>query len=55
MFSITVLSKKMQVDDTILCLISVISKFSSATWTAFAKTDLEMYISKLVLVSLSDL
>ncbi|KAI5645164.1 major facilitator superfamily domain-containing protein [Phthorimaea operculella] len=48
MFSITVLSKKLQVDDSLLCLISITSKFVGAIWTAFVTTNLEMYLVPLV-------
>ncbi|XP_049865719.1 proton-coupled folate transporter-like [Pectinophora gossypiella] len=48
MFSITVLSKRLQVDDSLLCLISVSSRFVGAIWTAFVQTDLEMYLVPLV-------
>ncbi|XP_050678595.1 proton-coupled folate transporter-like [Leptidea sinapis] len=44
MFSITILSKKLQVDDSLLCLIAMTSKFVGAMWTAFVKTNLEMYL-----------
>lgn len=44
MFSITILSKRMQIDDSMLCLISVISKFIGSIWTAFVRTDIEMYL-----------
>ncbi|XP_041975982.1 proton-coupled folate transporter-like [Aricia agestis] len=44
MFTITVLSKKLQIDDAILCLISVLSKFVGAIWSAFVTTDIEMYL-----------
>ena len=48
MFAITILSKKMQIDDSLLCLISVTSKFVGSMWTAFIKTDIEMYLVPLV-------
>ncbi|CAG9785257.1 unnamed protein product [Diatraea saccharalis] len=48
MFSITVLSKKLQVDDSVLCLISLFSKFVGSIWTAFVQTDLEMYMLPIV-------
>ncbi|CAH0699718.1 unnamed protein product [Spodoptera exigua] len=44
MFSITVLSKRLQVDDCLLCFISVISKIAGSIWTAFVTTDIEMYL-----------
>ncbi|XP_075970205.1 lysosomal proton-coupled steroid conjugate and bile acid symporter SLC46A3-like [Anticarsia gemmatalis] len=44
MFSITILSRRMQIDDSMLCLISVISKFIGSIWTAFVRTDIEMYL-----------
>ncbi|KAL0892465.1 hypothetical protein ABMA27_015574 [Loxostege sticticalis] len=44
MFSITVLSRRLQIDDSILCIISIISKFGGSIWTAFVTTDLEMYL-----------
>ncbi|CAH2107668.1 unnamed protein product [Euphydryas editha] len=44
MFSITILSRKLQVDDSLLCLISMASKFLGSLWTAFVKTDIEMYL-----------
>lgn len=44
MFSITVLSKRLQIDDSLLCLISVISKFVGSIWTAFIQSDIEMYL-----------
>ncbi|XP_047020202.1 proton-coupled folate transporter-like [Helicoverpa zea] len=44
MFSITVLSKRMQIDDSVLCLVSVVSKFVGSIWTAFVTTDIEMYL-----------
>nr|XP_026485797.1 proton-coupled folate transporter-like [Vanessa tameamea]XP_026485799.1 proton-coupled folate transporter-like [Vanessa tameamea]XP_026485800.1 proton-coupled folate transporter-like [Vanessa tameamea] len=44
MFSITILSRKLQVDDSLLCLVSVTSKFVGSLWTAFVKTDIEMYL-----------
>jgi hypothetical protein len=47
MFSITVLSKRMQVDDALLCLISISSKFVGSIWTAFVQTDIEMYLGNL--------
>ncbi|KAJ2947156.1 hypothetical protein O0L34_g16514 [Tuta absoluta] len=48
MFSITVLSKKLQVDDSLLCLISMTSKFVGAIWTAFVTTKVEMYLVPVV-------
>ncbi|XP_045764906.1 proton-coupled folate transporter-like [Maniola jurtina] len=48
LFSITVLSRKLQIDDSLLCLISVSSKFLGSTWTAFIKTDIEMYLIPIV-------
>ncbi|XP_053602302.1 proton-coupled folate transporter-like [Plodia interpunctella] len=48
MFGITVLSKRLQIDDSMLCLISVVSKFAGSVWTAFVKTDLEMYLVPVV-------
>ncbi|XP_026729692.1 proton-coupled folate transporter-like [Trichoplusia ni] len=48
MFSIAVLSKRMQVDDSMLCLISVVSKFVGSIWTAFVRTDIEMYFVPVV-------
>lgn len=45
-FSITILSRKLQIDDSLLCLISVSSKFVGSIWTAFVKTDIEMYLSE---------
>lgn len=44
MFSIAVLSKRMQIDDCVLCLVSVASKFVGSIWTAFVQTDIEMYL-----------
>ncbi|XP_028169291.1 proton-coupled folate transporter-like [Ostrinia furnacalis] len=44
MFSITVLSRRLQVDDSVLCIISIISKFVGSVWTAFVRTDMEMYL-----------
>ncbi|XP_072940899.1 lysosomal proton-coupled steroid conjugate and bile acid symporter SLC46A3-like [Epargyreus clarus] len=44
MFSITILSRKLQIQDSVLCLISVSSKFAGSIWTAFVKTDIEMYL-----------
>ncbi|CAH2075028.1 unnamed protein product, partial [Iphiclides podalirius] len=44
MFSITVLSKRLQIDDSFLCLISIASKFVGSIWTAFVQTDIEMYL-----------
>ncbi|CAB3243655.1 unnamed protein product [Arctia plantaginis] len=44
MFSITILSRRMRIDDSLLCLISVISKFAGSIWTAFVTTDIEMYL-----------
>ncbi|XP_013184501.2 proton-coupled folate transporter [Amyelois transitella] len=48
MFGITVLSKRLQMDDSLLCLISVVSKFGGSIWTAFVRTDLEMYLVPVV-------
>ncbi|CAH0407600.1 unnamed protein product [Chilo suppressalis] len=48
MFSITVLSKRLQVDDSMLCLISILSKFVGSFWTAFVQTDIEMYLLPIV-------
>ncbi|CAH2232457.1 proton-coupled folate transporter-like [Pararge aegeria] len=48
MFSITVLSRKMQIDDSLLCLFSVSSKLLGSIWTAFVKSDLEMYLIPVV-------
>ncbi|CAF4755522.1 unnamed protein product [Pieris macdunnoughi] len=48
MFSITVLSKKLQFDDSLLCVIAMISKFTGAVWTAFVKTDLEMILIPII-------
>ncbi|OWR45016.1 adenylate cyclase [Danaus plexippus plexippus] len=44
MFCITIFSKKLQIDDSLLCLISITSKFVGSVWTAFVKTDLELYL-----------
>ncbi|XP_059061420.1 proton-coupled folate transporter-like isoform X1 [Achroia grisella] len=44
MFSITVLSRRLQVDDSLLCLISITSKFVGSIWTAFVRSDIEMYL-----------
>ncbi|KAJ0180105.1 hypothetical protein K1T71_004696 [Dendrolimus kikuchii] len=44
MFSITILSRRMQIDDSLLCLISVASKFTGSIWTAFVQSDIEMYL-----------
>ncbi|XP_038210471.1 proton-coupled folate transporter-like [Zerene cesonia] len=48
MFSITILSKKLQIDDSLLCLIAMSSKFVGAIWTTFVKTDLEMILIPIV-------
>ncbi|KAG7299697.1 hypothetical protein JYU34_016694 [Plutella xylostella] len=48
LFSITVLSRRLQVDDSLLCLISCVSKFVGSLWTAFVTTDLEMYLLPVV-------
>ncbi|KAM3961959.1 lysosomal proton-coupled steroid conjugate and bile acid symporter SLC46A3-like [Aphomia sociella] len=48
MFSITVLCKRLQVDDSMLCLISIASKFVGSIWTAFARSDIELYLVPLV-------
>ncbi|KAI8428706.1 hypothetical protein MSG28_007411 [Choristoneura fumiferana] len=47
-FSITVLSRKLQVDDALLCTISIFSKFVGSIWTAFVTTDIEMYLVPVV-------
>ncbi|KPI98099.1 Proton-coupled folate transporter [Papilio xuthus] len=44
MFSITILSKRLQIDDSFLCLLSISSKFFGSIWTAFVQTDIEMYL-----------
>lgn len=46
MFSITILSKRLQIDDSFLCLLSISSKFFGSIWTAFVQSDIEMYLSK---------
>ncbi|KAI8428705.1 hypothetical protein MSG28_007410 [Choristoneura fumiferana] len=43
-FSITVLNRKLKMDDALLCTVSVFSKFVGSVWTAFVTTDLGMYI-----------
>ncbi|CAG5058554.1 unnamed protein product [Parnassius apollo] len=43
-FSIGILSKRLQVHDSFLCLLSISSKFVGSIWTAFVKTDIEMYL-----------
>ncbi|XP_023940047.2 proton-coupled folate transporter-like [Bicyclus anynana] len=48
MFSITVLSKKLQIDDSLLCFVSVFSKFVGSIWTAFVTSDMELYIIPVV-------
>lgn len=48
MFSITVLSRRLQVDDSMLCLISMLSKFVGSIWTAFVRNDIEMYLVPVV-------
>ncbi|XP_045534270.1 proton-coupled folate transporter-like [Papilio machaon] len=48
MFSITILSKRLQIDDSFLCLLSITSKFFGSIWTAFVQTDIEMYLIPVV-------
>ncbi|OWR45017.1 adenylate cyclase [Danaus plexippus plexippus] len=44
MTCITIFSKKLQIDDALLCLISIASKFVGSVWTAFAKANWEIYM-----------
>ncbi|CAG9560190.1 unnamed protein product [Danaus chrysippus] len=44
MTCIAIFSKKLQIDDALLCLISIASKFVGSVWTAFAKSDWEIYM-----------
>ncbi|XP_063532745.1 proton-coupled folate transporter-like [Cydia strobilella] len=48
MFTITVLSRKLQVEDSLLCTISITSKFVGSIWIAFVTTDIEMYLVPVV-------
>ncbi|CAG9785256.1 unnamed protein product, partial [Diatraea saccharalis] len=44
MFSITVFSKKLGYHDTVLCLISIVSKLIGSVYIAFVYTDLQMFM-----------
>ncbi|XP_068630403.1 probable peptidoglycan muropeptide transporter SLC46 [Battus philenor] len=44
MFTITILSKRLQVDDSFLCLVSMGSKLVGSVWTSFVQTNTELYL-----------
>ncbi|XP_063839383.1 proton-coupled folate transporter-like [Ostrinia nubilalis] len=48
LFSISVFSKKLGYHDSVLCLISIISKLIGSVYIAFVRTDLQMFLVPII-------